>query len=129
MCAAGVPSEHQVFKEKWRIALDLIDATLPDCQPQVLVDDAGYGTNREFLGELDERSIPFVVQCRSDDTFWDGKMPIEEPGKTKTPKTGRPRTHAHPADKRRKPIPAIADDRALVAIRVGPTLSPRGVAV
>src|SRR6185503_16055009 len=29
MRAAGVPLEHQGFKEKWRIALDLIDATLP----------------------------------------------------------------------------------------------------
>jgi len=116
MRAAGVPLEHQGFKEKWRIALDLIDATLPDCWPQVLVADAGYGANREFLGELDKRSIPFVAQCRCDDTFWDGDMPLEEPD-TKRSKSGRPRTHTHPADKRRKPKSASEWARLLFSDR------------
>jgi SRSO17 transposase len=103
MKAAGVPLGRQEFKEKWIIALDLIDETTVDCRPEVLVVDAGYGANRVFLGELDKRQIPFVAQCRSDDTFWDGDMSIDKPDDTAKRKKGRPRKHERPVDKRLMP--------------------------
>ncbi len=118
MKSAGIPDEHTSFKEKWRIALDLIDATTPDCHPEVLLADAGYGANRVFLGELDKRSIPFVAQCRADDTFWDGGVDVDEPDDLPAGrKGGRPRMHARPADKRRRSKSAADWARQLFADR------------
>lgn len=91
-----VPPQYQLFKEKWRIALDLIDEILPDCRPEVLLTDAGYGANRIFLGELDERKISFVAQCRRENTFWDGDIPLD---KIETPSGGRPRRYAQSSDR------------------------------
>lgn len=114
MKAAGVPDECSTFKEKWRIALDLIDAAMPDCRPEVLLADAGYGANRVFLGELDERNIPFIVQCRSENTFWDGDMPVAAKDE---PSGGRPRHHNQPGDRRRTPKAASEWARILFAER------------
>ncbi len=100
MKAAGVPAEYTTFKEKWRIALNLIDSVIPDCQPEVLLVDAGYGGNRVFLGELDDRNIPFIAHCRGENTFWDGDMSIAAKD---APSGGRPRLHDQPGDKRRTP--------------------------
>lgn len=117
MKAAGVPLERQEFKEKWRIALDLIDETTPDCRPEVLIVDAGYGANRAFLGELDQRQIQFVAQCRSGDTFWDGDMPVDMPDDSPRRKGGRPRKHVRPADKLRTPKAAAEWARLLFSGR------------
>lgn len=104
MTSAGVPSELQMFKEKWRIALDLIDSAREYCRPEVLLTDAGYGSNRVFLGELDDRKIPFIAQTRRENTFWDGDIPIDD--RPKPPGPGRPRQHAQSVDRRRVPRPA-----------------------
>lgn len=114
MISAGVPQHHQEFKEKWRIALDLIDESLPDCQPNVLLVDAGYGSNRIFLGELDERKIPFIAQCHSNDTFWEGSMPIRAKGDSSG---GRPRRYDQAGDERRTPKTAIEWGRRLFSDR------------
>ena len=99
MKLAGVPTEHQAFKEKWRIALDLIDESASDCRPDALLADSGYGSNRAFLGELDDRGITFIVQCRRENTFWDGDIPI---ARVDEPSGGRPRQFAQSSDARRK---------------------------
>lgn len=102
MNKVGVPEDSREFKEKWRIALDLLDEVTPDCHPEVLLFDAGYGGNRVFLRELDDRRVTFVGQTRSDDTFWSGNVPLDE--KPRHPSgTGRPRKFAQSADKRFKP--------------------------
>jgi hypothetical protein len=114
MKAVGVPAECSNFKEKWSIALDLIDAAMHDCRPEVLLADAGYGANRVFLGELDKRDIPFIAQCRSENTFWDGNMPVAA---KEEPSGGRPRHHDQPGDKRRTPKAASEWARILFAER------------
>ena len=46
MARAGVPADKQVFREKWRIALELLDEMKPQLPGyQALVFDAGYGVN------------------------------------------------------------------------------------
>lgn len=59
--AAGVP-EDVGHREKWRLALDLLD-TLADWKlaPPVIVADAGYGTSTSFRLGLEERGLHYVV--------------------------------------------------------------------
>ena len=112
---AGVPIEKQSFKEKWRIALDLIDSTQTYCRAEVLLADAGYGSNRVFLGELDIRTIPFIVQTRRENTFWHGDIPIDI--RQQPPGVGRPRRHVQSVDKRRTPKAAHEWAKLLFADR------------
>ena len=103
MNRTGVPVEYQQFKEKWRIALDLVDEVMAEgITPKALVFDAGYGANRAFLKELDFRDLRFVGQCRNEDTFWDGAAPIDASTKHSSG-NGRPRKHVHIGDRRLKP--------------------------
>jgi SRSO17 transposase len=119
MVRAGVPPEYQDFKEKWRIALDLIDAAAFDCRPETLVTDSWYGTNRVFLGELDKRKIQFIAQCRRENTFWDADIPVASAA---TPSGGRPRRYAQSADGRRTPKAAHEWAKTLFAKK---KMSPR----
>ncbi|MEV4251527.1 IS701 family transposase, partial [Streptosporangium canum] len=65
---AGVPQEVG-HREKWRLALDLIDeATGWGLAPRVIVADAGYGQNTAFRHGLAERGLDFVVAVRSDES-------------------------------------------------------------
>ncbi|UGQ11055.1 IS701 family transposase [Yinghuangia sp. ASG 101] len=64
----GVPDavEH---REKWRLALDLIDeATSWGLAPKVIVADAGYGACHAFRQGLADRGLDFVVAVRADET-------------------------------------------------------------
>lgn len=107
MKQAGVPKECQLFQEKWRIALDLLDRVGADFTVDAMLFDAGYGSNREFLAELDRREMPFVGQIRFSDTFWDGGIEIDREPRHDSGR-GRPREFAHPADRRMKPKSAQA---------------------
>lgn len=63
MTQAGVPPEAQRFREKWRIALDLLQEMkpqLPACQ--ALVFDAGYGVVQPLLAELEKRGEAYLAQ-------------------------------------------------------------------
>jgi len=108
MKQAGIPTDKQAFKERWRLALDLIDSTRTHCPVEVMLADAGYGSNRAFLGELDKRGIPFVAQTRRENKFWDGNIPVDE--RPRSPNGGRPRQHIQPADRRcsTKPVHQLA---------------------
>ncbi|WP_433237831.1 IS701 family transposase [Streptosporangium sp. CA-135522] len=65
---AGVP-ERVEHREKWRLALDLIDEAIDwGLVPQVIVADAGYGQNTAFRHGLAERGLDFVVAVRSDES-------------------------------------------------------------
>ncbi|MGX6745840.1 IS701 family transposase, partial [Streptomyces xantholiticus] len=58
---AGVPEEVG-HREKWRLALDLIDEAISwGLAPQVIVADAGYGQNNAFRQALADRGLDFVV--------------------------------------------------------------------
>jgi SRSO17 transposase len=55
-------------REKWRLALDLIDEAISwGLTPQVIVADAGYGQITAFRHGLAERGLDFVVAVRSDE--------------------------------------------------------------
>jgi SRSO17 transposase len=51
---AKIPNDQRFFKEKWKIALELIDQNLTNYKMTTLLFDAGYGCNRNFLSELDK---------------------------------------------------------------------------
>ncbi|MFJ9012878.1 IS701 family transposase [Streptomyces canus] len=59
---AGVPQEVVVHREKWRLALGLLD-TLARWQLQapVIVADAGYGVSTPFRLGLQERGLTYVL--------------------------------------------------------------------
>ncbi|UYQ60107.1 IS701 family transposase [Streptomyces peucetius] len=65
---AGVPEEVG-HREKWRLALDLIDEAIGwGLEPKVIVADAGYGQNNAFRQALAERGLDFVVAVRADES-------------------------------------------------------------
>ncbi|TWV57024.1 IS701 family transposase [Streptomyces misionensis] len=64
--AAGVP-EGVGHREKWRLALDMLDELAGwGLTPPLVVADAGYGQNADFRAAVADRGIPFVVGVRAD---------------------------------------------------------------
>lgn len=102
MDKAGIPKDKQVFKEKWKIALDELDKLLLEKRPEIVVFDSAYGSNRKFLGELDKRSIYFVGQIREIETFWNGEIPLSKVEDWHQG-NGRPRKHTLCNDGRFRP--------------------------
>jgi SRSO17 transposase len=100
MTRAGVPPAAQRFKEKWRIALDLLDEMKPQLPAyQALVFDAGYGVALPLLAELEKRGEPYVAQVPGNVAAWPADAVATIPPATR----GRPRRHA------------VVQDRALHA--------------
>lgn len=65
---AGVPGEVG-HREKWRLALDLIDeAIVWGLEPKVIVADAGYGQNTAFRQALSDRGLDYMVAVRADES-------------------------------------------------------------
>src|SRR3954447_10009094 len=61
---AGIPAEAR-HREKWRLALDMIDELAGwALAPPVVVADAGYGDIAGFRDELTSRGRPWVVQVQ-----------------------------------------------------------------
>ena len=86
MAGAGIPLPAQRFREKWRIALDLLDAMKPQLPAyEAIVFDAGYGVVLPLLSELEKRGEPYVAQVPSNARVADPRR--SHPG----PKVGRPR--------------------------------------
>ncbi|MEB8338018.1 IS701 family transposase [Streptomyces endophyticus] len=64
--ACKVPAEIG-HREKWRLALDILDElTGWGVPPRVVLADAAYGTNATFRNELTERGLDYVLSIRSD---------------------------------------------------------------
>ncbi len=64
--AAGVP-DGVGHREKWRLALDMLDELAGwGLVPPLVVADAGYGQNADFRAAVADRGIPFVVGVRAD---------------------------------------------------------------
>ncbi|MBS2545277.1 IS701 family transposase [Catenulispora sp. NL8] len=62
----GIPEEVG-HREKWRLALDLLDETAGwGLVAPVVVADAGYGQNAQFRAGLTRRGIRYVVAVRAD---------------------------------------------------------------
>lgn len=91
MQRAGVPAEAQRFKEKWRIALDLLDEMKPQLpRYKAVVFDAGYGVVLPLLAELEKRGEPYVAQVPGNVAAW----PAEALASIRQAVRGRPRRHA-----------------------------------
>lgn len=101
--AAGVPAEHRAFKEKWRIALDLLARLKGKVPFEACVFDAGYGEIKEFLRELDCQGMPFVAQIPGSQSFWPQDVAIKG-----AQHMGRPRLGPIVADPDAKPLSAAA---------------------
>lgn len=88
MSRAGVPPEAQCFREKWRIALDLLTEMKPQLPSyKVILFDAGYGVILPLLVELEKRGEPYLAQMPSNVAA--GRQRDARPGDT-----SRPRQHA-----------------------------------
>lgn len=74
---AGIPREV-VFLEKWRIALEEIDALLEDeLPPAPVVADAGYGDTTEFRDGLTERGLSYMLGIHRTTSVWPpGQQPL-----------------------------------------------------
>lgn len=105
MAAAGVPPDRQVFREKWRIALELLDEIKPQLPAyQALVFDAGYGVILPLLGELEKRGEPYVAQVPGNIAAW----PMEAVASVAQAKLGRPAKHAKVQDPDVQPLTMTA---------------------
>jgi SRSO17 transposase len=63
---AGIPSSQR-HREKWRLALDMLDELAGwQLTPPLVVSDAGYGDNAEFRDGLSARGWSYVVQVSGD---------------------------------------------------------------
>lgn len=89
-CKTQVPDDVQ-FREKWRIALDLLDETLERGLPRrVVLADAGYGAITEFREELRERELPYLVAVPGALAVWSPDTVLKPPRRTSN--MGRPPT-------------------------------------
>lgn len=73
---AGIP-EDVSFLEKWRIALEELDALLAEGLPLApVVSDAGYGDTTEFRDALTERGLSYALGVKGTTSVWPpGKEP------------------------------------------------------
>ncbi len=97
MAWADALEKQRHFREKWRIALELLDvmkSQLPEYEAIII--DAGYGVVLPLLAEVEKRKEPYVAQVPSNVVAWllNAQAALKEP-KTK----GRPAKHAIVNDK------------------------------
>jgi SRSO17 transposase len=76
---AHVPEEVR-HREKWRLALDMIDELKAwGLVPPLVCADAGYGEITAFRQGLDDRQIPYVVQIKSGTSAYPEHVKPERP--------------------------------------------------
>lgn len=81
------------FKEKWRIALDLIDNALTwEVPKHVVVADAAYGDSSDFRKGLVSRGLRYIVGVTGTAMVWPPGVCPKPPPKRRSGKMGRPRT-------------------------------------
>ncbi len=104
MTRAGVPADAQTFREKWRIALDLLKEMKPQLPAyQAIVFDAGYGVVQPLLAELEKREEPYVAQVPGNIAAW----PAEAVATLQPLRRGRPRQHAIARDPAMQPLTMV----------------------
>lgn len=104
MAGAGIPQPAQRFREKWRIALELLDAMKPQLPAyKAIVFDAGYGAVLPLLSELEKRGEPYVAQVPSNVAAW----PADAVATLVQPTVGRPRQHAVVRDPAIRPLSMV----------------------
>ena len=100
MTKAGVPESARRFREKWRIALDL----LAQCKPQLpayraIIFDAGYGAILPLLEALEAQGEPYLAQIPAKIAAWPADVPVHCQQKP----TGRPQKHERVRDPALRP--------------------------
>ena len=87
----GVPAQVQ-FQTKWQLALGLVDDVLSRGlrAPEVMVVDAGYGSNTEFRQGLAMRQLRYVAEVEHTLVAWTQPQRREAPVRRKS-HAGRPR--------------------------------------
>lgn len=76
---AHVPDEVR-HREKWRLALDMIDELAGwGLRPPLVSADAGYGEITAFRQGLDDREIAYVVQVKSGTSAYAEHVSAEQP--------------------------------------------------
>jgi SRSO17 transposase len=76
---AHVPDEVR-HREKWRLALDMIDELAAwGLRPPLVCADAGYGEITAFRQGLDDRQIPYVVQVKAATSAYPEHVKPERP--------------------------------------------------
>ncbi|WP_342750668.1 IS701 family transposase [Termitidicoccus mucosus] len=104
MSRAGVPPAEQRFREKWRLALDLLDEMKPQLPAyQAIVFDAGYGVVQSLLAELEKQAEPYVAQVPGNIAAW----PAAAVATLKPARRGRPRQHAIVQDPAMHPLSMV----------------------
>jgi SRSO17 transposase len=96
----GVPTGQQLFEEKWKIALKLLDELAPEVGAEAIVCDACYGEVKEFVRELDGRGHLFIAQIPEPHSFWPADVAVT----TAAHPMGRPRRFPQVADPQAQPL-------------------------
>lgn len=99
-----MPETKREFREKWRLALELLERVPAGPAYEAIVMDAGYGEIRAFLQALDQRAQCFVAQLPVSHCFWPAPIALEERQKP----GGRPRRLPMIADPQAQPLSAKA---------------------
>jgi SRSO17 transposase len=92
----GIPDEI-MYKEKWRLALDLLDnANKHNIPHYVVTADAAYGESSAFRAELRLRNEPYVMAvCPTDVSMVLNSIRLIPPEIVHLGRYGRKRTHYH----------------------------------
>ena len=100
LAEAHVPEAEQVFQEKWRIALGMLEEVRTEGLPhRAVVADAGYGEIGAFRRELEARGETYLVGLNGEEvvhtvpTMWEMKphKPRGRPPRRWYPVAGTPR--------------------------------------
>jgi SRSO17 transposase len=98
---AGI-GDDVTHREKWRLALDMIDELLSwGHRPPIVVADCGYGDAAEFRHGLTERRLPYVVQVSGRLTAYPAATP-----RTIGEYAG---VGSHPTPRYQQPAPTLTD--------------------
>lgn len=90
---AGVPEPRRQFREKWRLALELLDAIAPMISVDAIICDAYYGEIKEFLHELEAREYLFVVEIPESYMCWPTDVAVfNHPNQSDQPRQYQPVT-------------------------------------
>jgi SRSO17 transposase len=94
---AHVPDDV-VHREKWRLALDMLDELAEwGLVPPLVGTDAGYGEITEFRQGLDDRRIAYVVQIKKTTSAYPGHMQRVQPSYAGIGRPPKARYRARPA--------------------------------
>jgi SRSO17 transposase len=93
---AQVPA-NIVFKEKWRLALDLLDNVPAAFTKKPVLGDAAYGNNALFRKALRDRRLPYLLAIRGDTVVWSPLAKPKVPSKGTLRRRGRYIDEKHPA--------------------------------